>query len=207
MNSYSSALLASMTAAAANGGGASPASLGSMNSMAAALANGVGGGIRRTEVQGLPKGWIREETPRFDAASFLNGLGSGSPAAIAAAAAAAASAKPDVVYYSPKGHRVRTKAEMSRLLGDAYDLTAFDFQTGKINPLLLSSLGAASAAQLAAAAAAMGGAPGGGGRTSSASVSRSSVGNGQSSRKQSSTNHVSSRNGPTSQVRALCNYQ
>lgn len=38
-----------------------------------------------------------------------------------------------------KGHRVRTKNEMSRMLGDAYDLTAFDFQTGKINPLLLRS--------------------------------------------------------------------
>ncbi len=231
MNQYSSALLASMTAAANGGAGLAALANGSAAGLAA-LTNGVGGGggsggggaaagsgVRRTEVPGLPKGWIREEIPRFDAASFLNGLGSGSPAEVAAAAAAAASAKPEVIYYSPKGHRARTKAEMSRLLGDAYDLTAFDFQTGKINPLLLGSLGSVSAAQLAAAAAAvgnLGGAVGGVGSnttTSSSSSrnshsSRSHHGNGhhhgggshQSSRKQSSTNHVGGRstNGPSS---------
>ena len=66
------------------------------------------------------------------------------------------------MYYSPRGHRVKTKAEMSKLLGDQYDLTPFDFQvrddlssnatvernvkmhqkfqTGKINPVLLRTM-------------------------------------------------------------------
>ncbi len=92
MNQYSSALLASMTAAANGGAGLAALANGSAAGLAA-LTNGVGGGggsggggaaagsgVRRTEVPGLPKGWIREEIPRFDAASFLNGLGSGSPA-------------------------------------------------------------------------------------------------------------------------------
>ena len=36
--------------------------------------------------------------------------------------------KPEVVYYSPKGHTVRNKSDMARVLGNQYDLTAFDFQ-------------------------------------------------------------------------------
>ncbi len=90
---------------------------------AAAAAAASAAGYSRTEVACLPKGWIREEMPRFP--PYLNGTGS--------------SGGTDVIYYSPKGQRVRTKQEMSRQLGDQYDLTAFDFQTGKINPLLLRS--------------------------------------------------------------------
>ena len=54
---------------------------------------------------------------------FGNGL-----AGLAAAIASGDPGGVDVVYYSPRGHRVRTKAEMSKLLGDQYDLTPFDFQ-------------------------------------------------------------------------------
>jgi hypothetical protein len=101
-----------------------------------AMLSSVASGIRRSEVPGLPKGWIREEVPRFNPNQFGNGL-----AAVAAAAAAASGTSGvDVVYYSPRGHRVRTKAEMSKLLGDQYDLTPFDFQTGKINPMLIRSM-------------------------------------------------------------------
>ena len=113
---YSSALLSSMQASA----------------LAAQVANTSGGSgagqIKRSEVSGLPRGWIREEVPR--SFGYHNGLGGTN---------GSGSHKSDVVYYSPRGHRVRTKQEMSRLLGEAYDLTAFDFQTGKINPNLVKA--------------------------------------------------------------------
>ena len=68
-----------------------------MNLNFAALSAVAQAGIRRSEVAGLPKGWIREETPRFA------GYGT--------------NAKPgyDVVYYTPKGHRIRTKNEMAKV--------------------------------------------------------------------------------------------
>jgi len=201
---YSSSLLSSLAAAA---NGVNGAGLGGATSAP-----------RRSEVVGLPKGWIREETPRFDPAQFLNGLGSGgATSAAAAAAAVAAATQPEVVYYSPKGNRVRSKAEMARLLGDQYDLTAFDFQTGKINPLLLRSLGGhhltgtaspssnrshssnqhhhhhhSSSSSHHSSSAAAAGSGGGGGHHHHHSQ--------QSSRKQATTNHVPSggRNGHTS---------
>ncbi len=88
----------------------------------AAMLNSPSSGIRRSEVPGLPKGWIREETPRFNPNQFGNGL-----AGLAATLSGVAGAV-DVVYYSPRGQRVRNKAEMAKLLGDQYDLTPFDFQ-------------------------------------------------------------------------------
>jgi len=100
-----------------------------------AMLSSMASGIKRTEVQGLPKGWIREEVPRFNPSQFGNGL-----AGLAAAIASGDPGGVDVVYYSPRGHRVKTKAEMSKLLGDQYDLTPFDFQTGKINPVLLRTM-------------------------------------------------------------------
>ena len=116
MMNYYSALLSSMTASALQAAQAAAA---------ASVQNS--SGIKRTEVSSLPRGWIREEIPS-KLYNFHNGGINGN-----------AKSTSDVVYYSPRGHRVSSKAEMSRLLGDAYDLTAFDFQTGKINPNLLVS--------------------------------------------------------------------
>ena len=59
--------------------------------------------VRRTEVVGLPKGWIREETqpaPRY--AGYQNGIPNGG------------NSKSEVVYYTPRGQRIRNKNEMSR---------------------------------------------------------------------------------------------
>jgi hypothetical protein len=39
----------------------------------------------------------------------------------------------------------RTKPELVKALGEHYDLTAFDFVTGKINPLLLKPKSAVAA--------------------------------------------------------------
>lgn len=41
--------------------------------------------------------------------------------------------KTDVYYYSPDGKKVRSKPMMARYLGEGFDLSAFDFRTGKIN--------------------------------------------------------------------------
>lgn len=83
----------------------------------------------RSECAALPKGWIREEYPR--------------------ASGGISSKKSDVYYVSPQGKRVRSKPELLKVL-DRYDLTAFDFQTGKINTHLLRNAYAAAAAAQAA---------------------------------------------------------
>ncbi|KER19798.1 hypothetical protein T265_11517 [Opisthorchis viverrini] len=59
---------------------------------------------------GLPSGWKREECTR------PCGLSTG---------------KTDVYYISPNGQKVRTKHEMKFLLDDAYDISTFDWRTGK----------------------------------------------------------------------------
>ncbi|PVD20269.1 hypothetical protein C0Q70_20766 [Pomacea canaliculata] len=59
----------------------------------------------------LPHGWKREEVVR------QSGLSAG---------------KTDVYYYSPDGKKIRSKPQLARLLGDAFDLSAFDFRTGRI---------------------------------------------------------------------------
>ncbi|GFT81482.1 methyl-CpG-binding domain protein 2 [Nephila pilipes] len=69
-----------------------------------------------TDCPALPKGWKREEIIR------KNGLSSG---------------KIDVFYYSPSGKRFRSKPQLARFLGDAVDLSTFDYRSGKINSLLL----------------------------------------------------------------------
>jgi len=85
----------------------------------------------RSECSALPKGWIREEYPR--------------------ASGGISSKKSDVYYVSPTGKRVRSKPELLKVLGsDRYDLTAFDFQTGKINTHLLRNAAYAAAAAAAA---------------------------------------------------------
>ena len=71
----------------------------------------------RSECDALPKGWIREEVPRI----HNNMLGG----------------KSDIYYISPMGKRIRSKPELMRLMGDVYDLRAFDYVTGKINPSLV----------------------------------------------------------------------
>ncbi|KAF8571678.1 hypothetical protein P879_02431 [Paragonimus westermani] len=58
----------------------------------------------------LPAGWRREECTR------PSGLGTG---------------KTDVFYMSPSGQKFRTKQEMKAVLGDACDLTLFDWRSGK----------------------------------------------------------------------------
>lgn len=69
-----------------------------------------------TDCPALPKGWKREEVIR------RTGLSAG---------------KVDVYYYSPGGKKFRSKPQLARFLGDAIDLSTFDFRTGKINSLLL----------------------------------------------------------------------
>lgn len=66
----------------------------------------------------LPKGWIREEIIR------KTGLSAG---------------KVDVVYYSPNQKKFKSKPQLSRYLGDSFDLAGFDFQTGKVNSLLIKN--------------------------------------------------------------------
>ncbi|XP_022105192.1 methyl-CpG-binding domain protein 2-like [Acanthaster planci] len=63
------------------------------------------------EVPFLPKGWRREEVIR------KSGLSAG---------------KTDVYYHSPCGRKFRSKPQLARFLGDAIDLTSFDFRTGKL---------------------------------------------------------------------------
>ncbi|KAL8567110.1 hypothetical protein ACOMHN_033012 [Nucella lapillus] len=59
----------------------------------------------------LPSGWKREEIVR------QSGLSAG---------------KTDVFYFSPDGKKIRTKPQLARLLGDTFDLSAFDFRSGRI---------------------------------------------------------------------------
>lgn len=51
----------------------------------------------------------------------------------------------DVYYISPIGKKIRSKPELVKALGEHYDLSAFDYITGKINPLLLKTKTAAAA--------------------------------------------------------------
>ncbi|KAK2150541.1 hypothetical protein LSH36_401g02003 [Paralvinella palmiformis] len=66
---------------------------------------------RRSDVQGLPPGWKREESIR------KSGLSAG---------------KTDVYYLSPSGDKIRSKPQLVRSLGENFDLSCFDFRTGKI---------------------------------------------------------------------------
>ncbi|XP_046543068.1 methyl-CpG-binding domain protein 2-like [Haliotis rubra] len=66
---------------------------------------------RVPETGGLPSGWKREEVVR------KSGLSAG---------------KTDVYYYSPDGKKIRSKPQLARIIGDALDLSAFDFRTGRI---------------------------------------------------------------------------
>jgi len=72
---------------------------------------------KKSDCPALPKGWTREEQVR------KTGLSAGM--------------KADVVYYSPNGKKFKTKPQLSRYLGDSFDLSGFDFQSGKINNLLI----------------------------------------------------------------------
>ncbi|XP_043213517.1 methyl-CpG-binding domain protein 2-like isoform X2 [Amphibalanus amphitrite] len=67
---------------------------------------------KRYECSFLPHGWKREELCR------KSGISAG---------------KIDVLYYSPSGKKYRSKPELARALGNAVDLTYFDFQTGKMS--------------------------------------------------------------------------
>jgi len=58
----------------------------------------------------LPLGWRREEVVR------QSGLSAG---------------KTDVYYVTPDGKKIRTKPQLARILGEAIDLSAFDFRTGR----------------------------------------------------------------------------
>jgi len=58
----------------------------------------------------LPAGWKREEIVR------QSGLSAG---------------KTDVYYVTPEGKKVRSKPQLARILGESFDLTAFDFRTGR----------------------------------------------------------------------------
>lgn len=71
---------------------------------------------RRTDCPGLPPGWKREEIFR------KYGLSAG---------------KTDVFYLSPDGKKIRSKPQLARALGESFDLSAFDYRTGRIvsNPL------------------------------------------------------------------------
>lgn len=66
-------------------------------------------------IPGLPDGWQREEIKRN------NNL----------------SVKTDVIYISPDGQRIKSKAELAKYLGNSTDLSTFDYRSGKLNPLLL----------------------------------------------------------------------
>lgn len=63
------------------------------------------------------QGWIREEIPRSSGGISGN-------------------RKSDVYYISPSGKRVRSKPELLKILGEHYDLAAFDYHSGKMNPAL-----------------------------------------------------------------------
>uniref|UniRef100_A0A8C6UWZ3 MBD domain-containing protein n=1 Tax=Neogobius melanostomus TaxID=47308 RepID=A0A8C6UWZ3_9GOBI len=65
---------------------------------------------RRSDCPALPPGWKKEEVIR------KSGLSAG---------------KSDVYYYSPSGKKFRSKPQLVRFLGNAVDLSYFDFRTGK----------------------------------------------------------------------------
>ncbi|XP_062595172.1 methyl-CpG-binding domain protein 2-like [Saccostrea cucullata] len=67
---------------------------------------------RRLDCVGLPPGWKREEVVR------KSGLSAG---------------KTDVYYISPDGKKIRSKPQLARQLGEQFDLSAFDFRSGRIN--------------------------------------------------------------------------
>lgn len=81
-----------------------------INTMNSMNSNGFAQERRRFECTSLPKGWYREEVCR------RSGLSAG---------------KVDIYYYSPVGKKCRSKPELIKLLGDQYDLSTFDFHTGK----------------------------------------------------------------------------
>ncbi|XP_005103642.1 methyl-CpG-binding domain protein 2 [Aplysia californica] len=58
----------------------------------------------------LPPGWKREEVVR------QSGLSAG---------------KTDVYYITPEGKKIRSKPQLARILGETFDLSAFDFRTGR----------------------------------------------------------------------------
>ena len=66
---------------------------------------------KREPCPALPAGWTRYATRRERGVSI---------------------GKLDVYYYNPAGRKVRSKAELSKELGDTWDLTHFDFMTGKM---------------------------------------------------------------------------
>ncbi|XP_034486817.1 methyl-CpG-binding domain protein 3 isoform X1 [Drosophila innubila] len=66
---------------------------------------------KRVDCNALPKGWQREEVHR------KSGCNSGV----------------DVFYYSPTGKRIESKPQLARQLGaEMFDISNFDFQTGKM---------------------------------------------------------------------------
>ncbi|XP_065518783.1 methyl-CpG-binding domain protein 2-like [Lathamus discolor] len=67
----------------------------------------------RMECPALPPGWKKEEVIR------KSGLSAG---------------KSDVYYFSPSGKKFRSKPQLARFLGNAVDLSSFDFRTGKMMP-------------------------------------------------------------------------
>ncbi|KAJ8028954.1 Methyl-CpG-binding domain protein 2 [Holothuria leucospilota] len=70
-------------------------------------------GLEKRKVEdclGLPTGWKREEVIR------KSGLSAG---------------KTDIYYFSPCGRKFRSKPQLARFLGDSFDLSAFDFRSGK----------------------------------------------------------------------------
>ncbi|XP_066567061.1 methyl-CpG-binding domain protein 2 [Amia ocellicauda] len=68
---------------------------------------------KRMDCPALPPGWKKEEVIR------KSGLSAG---------------KSDVYYYSPTGKKFRSKPQLSRYLGNTFDLGCFDFRTGKMMP-------------------------------------------------------------------------
>jgi len=64
-----------------------------------------------SQIVGLPPGWTKEEVRR------TNGLSAG---------------KIDTYYYSPAGKKFRSKPELLRELGSGYDLSGFDYASGKV---------------------------------------------------------------------------
>jgi len=72
---------------------------------------------RRYDCAALPRGWKREELIQKNCLITPG--------------------KIDVFYHSPCGKKIRNKAQLIRFLGDAVDLSSFDYRTGKINSLLV----------------------------------------------------------------------
>lgn len=66
---------------------------------------------RREPCNALPPGWTRLASRRERGASI---------------------GKLDVYYHNPAGRKIRSKAELTKELGDTWDLTNFDFMSGKI---------------------------------------------------------------------------